>query len=149
MLKTPSFPHYEIQAHSQKSRVSLQGGCSAHPNGRPCLTLRSSDAARTAPQETWRDCPTLASAPPPGHTLLLRGLVGLGRLVTRHRQQAAPSTPHPRAQVWTCPGRRLRSVTQEPGLEWIQLHLVLWGPHSRNPAPSAWRGHRAPGQIPG
>lgn len=104
---------------------------------------------RTAPQETWRGCPTLASAPPPGHTLPLRGLVGLGRLVTGHRRQAAPSTPHPHAQVWTCPGWRLCSVTQEPGREWIQRQLVLWGPRSRNLAPSAWRGHRAPGQSPG
>ena len=149
MLKTPSFPHYEIQAHSQKSRVPLQGGCGSRPSWRPCPTLRSSDTVRTAPQETRRDCPTLASAPPPGHILPLRGLVGLGRLVTGHQRQATPSTPHSHAQVWTCPAWRLCSVTQEPGTEWIQRHLVLWGPRSWNPAPSAWRGHRAPGQSPG
>ena len=40
------------------------------------------------------------------------------------------------------------SVSQETGSEWIQLHLVLWGPHSWNLAPSAWRGHQTPGESP-
>lgn len=102
-------------------------------------TLRSRGAVRAAPQETRSDCPSPASAPPPGLALPLRGLVG----------QAVPSTPHPHPPVWARPGRRLRSVTQETGSEWIQLHLVLRGPCSWNPAPSAWRGHRAAGQSPG
>lgn len=112
-------------------------------------TLRSRGAVRAAPQETRSDCPSPASAPPPGLALPLRGLVGLGRLVAGHRQQAVPSRPHPHTPVWACPGRRLRSATQETGSEWIQLHLVLRGPCSWNPAPSAWRGHRAAGQSPG
>ena len=146
VLKMPSFLRYEIQARSQKS--------SAHPAARtqlssvrPCPAPQSSDAVTAVPRET-RTVSPWPSAPPPGHALLLRELVGGGGWGpdTHGRPSPCPSLDVPRAEgtlLARSPAHRsgssstssLGPLLSEYGS--IPLEGPTWSPTERQSEPRA------------